>query len=166
MIKTVLTAATLALSPLAALAATVSVSSNFDTATTATLSALNSPYTINIDTDTDAGAFVQNYVFTAGEAIRVTTTATANRFSAFTNQGAFWSNDPAETLDGFSSNDELVFNMVAGEQLTLTVEWDSVARNDQVFDVVVTVDPVPLPAGAVLMGSALAGLGLARRRKG
>lgn len=166
MIKTILTAATLALSPLAALAATISVSSNFDTATTATLNPLNSPYTINIDTDTDTGAFSQDYVFTASEAIRITTTATANRFAAFTDQGVFWSSNPSDMLNGFSSSDELVIDMKAGDQLTLTIEWDSVARNDQVFDVVLTVDSVPLPAGVVLMGSALAGLGLARRRKG
>ena len=47
---------------------------------------------------------------------------------------------------------------------TLNISWTSVAKGVPDFDGQVTVSTVPVPAGLLLMGTALAGLGLTRRK--
>lgn len=46
----------------------------------------------------------------------------------------------------------------------LVVTWSS-ATNKAAFDIEITTSPIPLPAGILLMGTALAGFGVMRRRK-
>ena len=57
---------------------------------------------------------------------------------------------------------------------TLTVTWEGVTESsigtgvlqaDFEFDSLVITSPVPVPAGVLLMGTALAGFGVMRRRK-
>lgn len=46
----------------------------------------------------------------------------------------------------------------------LVVTWSS-ATKKAAFDIEITTSPIPLPAGVLLMGTALAGFGVMRRRK-
>jgi hypothetical protein len=66
---------------------------------------------------------------------------------------------------------ERSFEGLSGTDVVLTIEWTGAVpgpdgkANDNDFAIEVEASVVPLPATALLFGTALAGLGLARRRK-
>lgn len=53
----------------------------------------------------------------------------------------------------------------AGNTMPLTLAWSGLAGGEQISIRVASIAAVPLPAGMLLLGTALGGLGLARRKK-
>ncbi len=85
---------------------------------------------------------------------------------------------PGLTASWISAADDSVLSTTAGSEDTvletvfvdptslvqrLEITWDS--SNGRTFDGVVNISTVPVPAGVLLLGTALGGLGFARRRK-
>lgn len=74
-----------------------------------------------------------------------------------------WGTGPVIDLSsGAQTNISTNFDF-AGQVQDLTFTWDGLARVEQISTNLVAA--VPLPAGILLMGTALGGLGLARRRR-
>ena len=70
----------------------------------------------------------------------------------------------AAAAQGVQVSGSLTFNLAAGASDTLVLDFGG-AFGAPDIDFQVAASPVPLPAGMVLMGTAIAGFGVARRRK-
>jgi len=70
----------------------------------------------------------------------------------------------ADAAQGATVSGNVTFNLAAGASDTLVLDFGG-AFGAPNIDFQVAASPVPLPAGMVLMGTAIAGFGVARRRK-
>lgn len=131
--------------------------------------------TMDIDTagaDVGSGAGHASFGFTATEELVTLETNSLNPDNGFLGTSVIWSteedgggtiiaslNGNTDVQDGSMT---VVFDI--GETLWLTALWEDIAEPGADFDLRVTA-AVPVPAGMLLMGTALAGFGIARRRK-
>lgn len=173
--KTVLGAAAFALAmPVSAYA--VTFGGDLDNQEFANLS-IGDVFEMEIDGDAVDGAsadlpFDVYYEFTATEDLYALETNSLNPTNGFLGTMVEWnsSSDGSGTSFGSISGADLIagdtlrVEFAAGETKFLIASWTDVARNGSNFDLRVEATPVPVPAGILLMGTALAGFGVMRRK--
>jgi len=150
--------AAIAVAPMAASAALVTIG---DGGTT-NLATFGDTYQFVVDTN--ANGFTHTFVVdNDGEGVAA---VSLNQLIApfFSGVTVTWSANGSVLASG--TNDQLVttsFTNPGSLTQTLDVTWTGAPANSE-FDGAVTLSAVPVPAGLVLMATALAGLGLARRK--
>ncbi len=157
--KHFLLGATFALAaPFAASAATVSSGFNYD------IEVLTSGNSVSVDYDVADGttwtigdiSFTANGAWADITSVSVTVSSTGETYTVWTKgQG----NTATLLATGFTTSDDFTVTYTYAAGSTGTVLATATFTATQVLDT------VPLPAAGLLLGSALAGLGIAKRRK-
>ena len=134
-------------------------------------------FTVQIATDAadvGSGADEFSFGFEATEALITVETNSLNPIEGFLVPTVIWSTGINGTgtvlgvLNGTSAgvdSGSLRQRFEIGDIFYLTAAFDDVLAAGADFDIRLEASPVPLPAGVLLMGTALAGFGVARRRK-
>lgn len=130
-------------------------------------------FQMEIDGDASDGAGDASFGFTASEELVTIETNSFNPTTGFTGAVVKWTENSDGTgavygtITGAAllAGDALEVYFGAGETKWLFASWTNVVSNGSNFDLRVEAANVPLPAGVVLMGTALAGFGIARRRR-
>ncbi len=135
------------------------------------------PHVLTIDIDSEDGETAggsATFGFTATENLDSIETNSLNPDLGFGGASVVWSTEAngagtvIASLIGNSAveNGSMFVGFDAGETLWLTATWTSIDQAGSDFDLrVAAVAPVPVPAGVLLMGTAIAGFGIARRRR-
>ena len=173
-LKLVITAMALAVTPMLASASTITPSGGAVVDGTAEIN-IGDIWTVGLD-DFDiadgAGSFFVGA--TAGTALLTVETNSLNGANSFANATAEWntaSDGSGDTLASITlpeinnSENKTYLEFDEGDTRYLIVSWTGVVEDLSDLDVRITATAVPVPAGILLMGTALAGFGVMRRRK-
>ena len=129
-------------------------------------------FIMDIFGDAVDGAGSASYGFTATEDLIALNTSTLNPDVGFAGATVSWTEnaDGTGVISTLSTADILAdlsisTTILLGETKYLYATWTNVTEDRSNFDFRVVTEPVPVPAGILLMGTALAGFGVMRRRK-
>lgn len=163
--------------PMAAQAVTVTTNSNGATPPTdggAPVSiSIGDIFTMELDGNAADVGGSASFGFTATEALLSIESNSLNTITGFADAVVSWFDNAAgagmalASISGsaLTNGDSLDFVFGSGDTYYLVASWSDVTADLSNFDLNVSATAVPLPAGALLMGTALAGFGIARRRK-
>lgn len=121
--------------------------------------------------DAAAGSFV--WSFTANERLIALETNSLNPNNGFAGAKVEWNSasDGSGTVFGsisgsaLTSGDALVTEFALNEEKFLIASWTSVTAKGSNFDLRVDATPIPLPAGGLLLLTALGGVAALRRKR-
>ena len=133
---------------------------------------INDVFEMEIDGNASDTAGSGVYTFTATENLAALETNSLNPTNGFLGSMVSWNSemDGSGTDFGSISGQDLIdgkalrVEFAAGETKYLIASWTDVSRDKSNFDLRVEATPVPVPAGILLMGTALAGFGVMRRK--